>query len=234
MSNIRFTCPELFSGIIPEPARATKFIPEYFKKIPPTLGTEIPTEDGTIKRCIPFLEALTQGFIIPLWADLIVVAKDGDLNMYSGNDGSGHWQLGTHLAGQLANHPRWDMPYGKLIWKFINPWGIETDKNYSCMFTSPLNHLETRFKVLDGVVDSDTYKANVNFPFMWTGGDGEFTIKKGTPLMQVIPFKREVYKCSIGVTDGRAAEKIRVSLTTLAHDSYKRLFWHKRKEDPDS
>ena len=47
------------------------------------------------------------------------------------------------------------------------------------------------FEVLSGFVDTDTYVAPVNFPFVATAGDGIHTLPKGTPLIQVIPFPRE-------------------------------------------
>ena len=69
--------------------------------------------------------------------------------------------------------------------------------------------MEKRFKVLDGVVDTDTYYNNINFPFIWTGGSGEFVIPKGTPLVQVIPFRRESSEFSVGAIDkGRKAPNI--------------------------
>tara|TARA_R110000772_G_scaffold63548_1_gene142265 strand:- start:3782 stop:4471 length:690 start_codon:yes stop_codon:yes gene_type:complete len=229
MSKIRFTCPEIYRGIIPDPTPAVKCIPEYFRKLPLSHETGTPIANGTAKRCIPMLDALTQGFIISLCEDIIVIAKDGDINLYS--EERFGFGIGTHNSEQLANHPRWDLPYGKLLWKFINPWIVTTEKNHSCLFTGPLNHLETRFKLMDGVVDTDTYHNQVNFPFIWTGGDGEFTLKKGTPLVQVIPFMREKYKLETGATDERKLTRTRLNLASIANNAYKTLFWHKRKDE---
>ena len=46
------------------------------------------------------------------------------------------------------------------------------------------------FQVLSGVVDTDVFAAPVNFPFFATAGDGVHVLPKGTPLVQVIPFRR--------------------------------------------
>jgi antitoxin (DNA-binding transcriptional repressor) of toxin-antitoxin stability system len=57
-------------------------------------------------------------------------------------------------------------------------------------------------------VDTDVYPAHIHFPFFATGPDGVHVIEKGTPIAQVIPFRREDPKAEIGVerleeTDGR-------------------------------
>ena len=50
--------------------------------------------------------------------------------------------------------------------KFINKWLIKTPPGYSCLFVKPLNHFETRFEIISGVVDTDTYINTINFPFL--------------------------------------------------------------------
>ena len=47
-----------------------------------------------------------------------------------------------------------------------------------------------RSEVLSGVVDTDAFPTPVNFPFVVTAGDGVHVLPKGTPLVQVIPFRR--------------------------------------------
>jgi hypothetical protein len=39
-------------------------------------------------------------------------------------------------------------------------------------------------------VDTVTYSAHIHFPFFATAPDGLHVIEKGTPLVQVIPFRR--------------------------------------------
>jgi hypothetical protein len=185
-----------------------------------------------VKRCVPFLDALSAGFIIPLWADLYVVASEGQLNLSFPHNLPMQKSIHAHGYPQMPDHPKADAPYGREFLKFVNPWVIETDPGYSCLFTAPLNHLEGRFKVLDGVVDTDTYYNNVNFPFMWTGGDGEFFIPKGTPLMQVIPFRREAFSLSIGVTDDARRGTTAGVLGTHMKNAYRQEFWSRRKEQP--
>jgi hypothetical protein len=75
--------------------------------------------------------------------------------------------------------------------KFHNPWTIRTPPGWSCLFVPPLNRPNGVFEVLSGFVDTDTYVAPVNFPFVAIADDGVHTLPKGTPLIQVIPFLRD-------------------------------------------
>ena len=215
------------TGVLPLPTPAIQSCPEYFKKIKPS--TDAHPANGTAKRCVPFLDALSLGYIIPLWADMYVQARSGDLKIDFPPMFPQTETLGQHSADQLPKHPKHGDPYGELLLKFISPWIISTDPGYSCLFTSPLNHLETRFKLMDGVVDTDTYYNDVNFPFIWTGGDGDFLIPKGTPLVQVIPFKREPVTVSIEETDLAKRRQVRGVLGTKLKNGYRDEFWNNRK-----
>ena len=226
---IKFSTEKHLLGAIPNPVRANKKLPEYFKAITPQSNAH--PESGTVKRCVPFLEAASAGYIIPLWADVFVTARHGDLTIDFPSNLMMESSLSPHGSVQIKNHPLEKTPYGSIPLKFHNPWVIETSPNISCLFTAPLNHMETRFKILDGVVDTDTYYNNVNFPFLWVGGDGEFFIPQGTPLVQVIPFVRTDFSVSCDVVDTDRRTKTKTALTSVMRDGYKDKFHHKRREE---
>ena len=76
----------------------------------------------------------------------------------------------------------------------LNPWKIKTPKGYSCLFVPPLNNSDDRFSIIPGIVDTDTFPSEINFPIIINGDKYpvlETTIKKGTPYVQIIPFKRD-------------------------------------------
>jgi hypothetical protein len=224
---IKFECDEDFCGAYAEPNLSTKFIPSYFKNIPIRMS-DSPILSATTKKCIPFIAAMSHGFIIPLWADIYVTAKEGNLS-FTSNPAGNHY-IDEHHRLQIGEHPLANLPYCNLPMKFINPWIITTKSNYSCLFTNPLNHLENRFKILDGIVDTDRYYSTINFPFLWTGGDGDFLLKKGTPLVNVIPFKRENIKHTVGVIDKSKAKRTINKLATKIDDAYKTMFWHRNNK----
>jgi hypothetical protein len=79
MTFVRFTHEPNLDGVFPPPVPAVKKAPDVYKAIRPQLNAK--PDSSTVKRCVPFLDALSAGFIIPLWADLHVVAKDEELSL---------------------------------------------------------------------------------------------------------------------------------------------------------
>ena len=228
---ITFSTKEHLLGAIPSPVKANKLLPAYFKAIKPQ-HSDHPSA-STIKRCIPFLEASSAGYIIPLWADLYVTAENGELTFEFPQGLAMESSMSTHSHAQIKGHPLENNPYGDMPWKFHSPWVIETDDNVSCIFTSPLNHLETRIKILDGVVDTDNYYNSINFPFLWTGGDGKFLIKQGTPLVQVIPFIRTDYELVVCENDEERITNTKAALSAVMSGAYKNKFYHRRKSSEE-
>lgn len=227
-NKVEFFADQTHIDAFPNPQPASKFIPDFFKRLKPQVDAH--PSSGTVKRCVPFLDTLTHGYIIPLWSDVYIRANNGEITIDFPENLPMSSSLSPHGYTQIENHPLSDQPYGNLPMKWHNPWGVKTPKGWSCLFTSPLNHLETRFKVLDGIVDTDTYYSKVNFPFIWTGGDGEFFIPRGTPLVQVIPYKRYNTSCVIVKQDEQKLASTRGKLGTKLRNAYRTLFWHKKQE----
>jgi hypothetical protein len=225
---VSFYCDLGLVGVIPNPVPAARAMPDYFRKIKPQSGYH--PSSGTVKRCVPFLDALSAGFVIPLWCDVFVFASNGSFSIDFPPNFPQQETLGSHAAEQIPGHPLAHSPYGNTPLKWTNPWVVETELGVSCLFTSPLNHLEQRFKLLDGVVDTDTYYNNVNLPFLWTGGDGEFFIPRGTPLVQVIPFRREAHHLEVAPIDEGKRGEVRAVLGTKLKNGYRDELWHKRKD----
>ncbi|MCU0943333.1 MAG: DUF6065 family protein, partial [Hydrogenophaga sp.] len=111
--------------------------------------------------------------------------------------------------------------------KIHNHWTIRTPKGWSCLFVSPLNRPNGVIEVAAGVVDTDEYPALIHFPFFATAPDGLYTLEKGTPLVQVIPFEREALQIEGVVraeTADEAAERQRILRATAAGDG-----WYRRE-----
>jgi hypothetical protein len=192
---VSFLCePEDF-GVIAEPAPARTMLPDWFRRLPAIDdGVLSATNNGlTIKRCMPFLDAMTLGFVLPLAASVRLEIEDG------GRKVDGGWEfdkvmVSNHGSYQVKGHPFGDRP----PMKFHNYWTIKTPPGWSCLFVPPLNRPPLPVEVLAGVVDTDSYASLINFPFFATGADGVHTLAKGTPLVQVIPFRREIYESETG------------------------------------
>lgn len=223
--------------IIPEiyaPKPASSVVPEWYKKLESYKnGKKEPdgkaNTTATIKKCMPVFDAITAGYIIFTPADIYVSQKhdpekDAILPYY---EWANFGLIEFHPVDQAPEHPqRNGLP---LYPKWINPWSIKTPKGYSVLFTQPF-HRDSIFTVLDGVVDTDIYTPPVNFPFVLNDPKFEGIIPAGTPMVQVIPFKRELWKMSIGNEKDRIAQnKIQLLLKTRFFDSYKMQFRQKKE-----
>lgn len=223
MTQITFTntmgVPEEFN---PKPATAS--VPEWYKELPSYMGGEKkPTGDGattgTIKRCMPVFDALISGYVLYTYTDVWVSQKDGQPWYEWPSFGPIQWhpveQAPTHpnRNGHQATYPKW-----------INPWSIQTPPGYSSLFVQPF-HRESVFTILPGIVDTDQYNAAVNFPFVLNNVKYEGLIPAGTPMAQVIPFKRESWEMSLGTQeDLESQNKTTIRLRTRFFDSYKSQF----------
>lgn len=194
---IEFYCdPELFD-VIPEPVPACKMMPDWFKKIKPTTTQgrdHFGAHGGTAKKCMPLMDAMGVGFIIPLWGDTNVRTNaDGSLIEVGGNP------LGSiiefHNKEQIGGKTSPTYP-GPAI-KFINKWVIKTAPGYSTLFIPPINHIEPRFTCLSGLVDTDKYPKEVNFPAIWHAKSHDDILRAGTPLVTCIPVRRKDLKPTI-------------------------------------
>lgn len=185
---IRFTCAPEDLGVIAPPVPARSYMPDWFRKLPPvTEEVACETNSGlTVKRCMPFLDAMTTGWIIPLPATVRLDVAEKGTKLTAGWDFD-RPLVSFHGAHQVAGHPQTPRPPAK----FHNFWTIATPPGWSCLFVSPLNRPNGTFEVVAGVVDTDTYASTIHFPFFCTAEDGLYEIEKGSPLIQVIPFRRD-------------------------------------------
>jgi hypothetical protein len=99
------------------------------------------------------------------------------------------------------------------------------------LFTQPLNHTESPFLTLSGVIDTDNWSGSdvLNFAFK---KDFEGLIPKGTPYVQIIPFKREEWNLEISKSIDHSASELRntVSNSRLNSQSgyYRDNLWNKK------
>jgi hypothetical protein len=203
---------------------------------------------GTIKKCMPVFDAITAGYVLLTYTDIYVSQQPvtyGDSEFYrktgqvklltdkeieeqklSKTQPYYEWDskepIAFHPKDQAPTHPQNNghMSYPK----WVNPWAIKTETGYSTIFLQPV-HRESPFTILPGIVDTDTYNAPVHFPFVLNDITFEGVIPAGTPMAQVIPFKRDVWEMEIGNQEELKSqiETTRL-LKTKPFDSYKSQF----------
>src|SRR5258706_4059553 len=139
----------------PAPFPASRGIPEWFKNL--QAGIDTPDENiPTLKRCPPFLEALSCGYLIPLAGDVIFTT-----------DARGN--LTFQATGPVVEThdpiPYQTTPFAAAVLvKFMNPWIIKTPPGYSTLLIPAINRFHIPFLVLGGLVETDTYYREIHFP----------------------------------------------------------------------
>lgn len=211
------------------PTPASKNIPQWYKDTESFINSKNfkainGDPNSTIKKCIPVFDSLTSGYIIPTYIDLYVSKSEEGYSYYNWPDRE---PISFHPIPQAPLHPGQNgMPYPK----WINPWAIKTDPGYSALFIPPMHNPNGIFTVLPGVVDTDSYINPVNFPFTLDDPDFEGMIPAGTPMVQVIPFKRDTFKMGIGSEkDIQNIAKFDSKFRIKFLNNYKSRFWHRKE-----
>ncbi len=193
---LKFRCPPGLENVLPRPSPAVLGLPDWFKALPlkafnPSMGEE----SFTVKKCPPFIDAMTYGFLMPLAIDLEV--RDGEFSWNferpSGLSGEySHSPIDFHDPSQATGTPFFDDD--RFIIKFNNFWTVEAPPGYSLLFTHPINRSDLPFTTLTGMVDSDTFHYSpIHFPARWRDPGFNGVLPKGTPVAQCLPVKREVW-----------------------------------------
>lgn len=202
------------------PKSASNFIPDWWKK------QELKVNDSefdnlSFKSCVPFLDSLISGYMIYTNQDILVSLEDQRPKLtwttlpeplvFRGDS--------KNLpvpAGHFPDHFAWQIHFG-----FVMP------KGYSALLTHPLNRFDLPFTSVSGIVDDEMPWAG-QFTF-WVKNDFQGIIPKGTPIGQIIPFKREDWKSQ------RSDDLVQYALDKLHEKStirggYYKKFMHKKKK----
>jgi hypothetical protein len=171
-----------------KPFPAAKKMPQSWKDMS-KYANEAKKFDSTnsisVKACIPTLDMLTAGYYFPLWADVFIKQDNGlPLMKWSVE----HNVFGTWASDQVSSFEI-DENYSRLVFKYYHGWTIKTPPGWSCLFISPAAYPNLPFKAISGIVDTDVFDGEINTPIIFKKGF-EGIIEKGTPMFQIIPFKR--------------------------------------------
>lgn len=240
---IEFSASEIYTDLKQDYPVPTKVnIPKWYKNLKHTV------ENPTIKGCIPFLETLTTGYLLKIPQDIkiyfnvvnpqtnqpdvflkISEQMSNEIAMAYGLNFTQHGESG-HPTSQLEGCPYINTNKNLSFVKIINPWTIKTPPGYSCLFLPPLNNTDDRFFIIPGIVHTDRFPVEVNFPIVINGDKYptlETILERGTPYVQVIPFKRENWKMKINSLDVKEKRKGKLLQSLSMFHVYKKLFWDK-------
>lgn len=206
-----------------KPYPAKQKYPEWLKKMPMFFSNVKVDEFGdpleTVKKCMPFHDAMTAGYHIPLPCDVWVDRQNNNFNIQWAAD---RIDLVSKHYPQQMDSSKIEDDYEKILFKWKNPWIVKTPKNWSCLFIQPLHQDNVPFKGFTGLVDTDKFPRPVNIPFV-IKKNFEGLIPKGTPFIQVIPFKRDSFISSFSFDDGTYLNAWNKAKTVF-FDRYKKFF----------
>ena len=184
---IEFICPDdaVLQNFPVLPAK--RFVPDWYKEMP--LDNQ---EWPTIKHCLPVQDYITSGYIIQntyevtfkrVPSDKAVVHKSSSKSMsYVG--GHPFRQFPIEISGLTTNYI-----------KINQPWTIKTPPGYSCLIYQPEYLFEDRFRILPGIVDTDSYDNPIGLVGYLLKDD--VVLSPGEPLVCVMPFKRDDWTARI-------------------------------------
>lgn len=215
------------------PYPASSSVPQWWKDEPPYSPSEknpegkFMIEDGatnaSFKKCTPMLDALTSGYIIPLWTD-IFISQDQGFPLIS-------WRTKQNvfeIHGTSARNVKPPTGYGNVVFKYLNTWIPITPPGYSCLVTAPFGYKDLPLHAVSGIVDSDKSRLEI-IPPMWVKEGFEGVVEKGTPLIQIIPFKRESWNSEFDFygNDDYIIEEDKTFNSTLINHYIKNI-WSKK------
>lgn len=225
---------EYIKNII-DPPRVIDF-PEWFKKIPTYQKTDIATDNKlfvmngqtnlSAKSCMPFLDTFTTGYCFELWCDIQVRTNDitGEKMVF--------WGTTDINLSPIESRPDPDTPvpsgFDPMLFAWRSHWGIKTPKGYSAIFTHPFNRTDLPFFTSTGIMDTDGWGIWGNQPFSFRK-DFEGIVPAGTPIIQIIPFKRDNWKSRTDDSLTEWANKENLKSRSKFRGYYKNKYWQKKK-----
>jgi hypothetical protein len=194
--------PSVYDINVPLPSK--NYIPDWYKDTPRFYNTNkqnIIDHGKTFKVCMPFTDSIISGYIFELWQDIYVVG-DEDFPRIGWRDEKA--PVFATREREQSGHMSTPAGYHDIHYVLRHPLYIQTPPGYSILVTQPFNRFDLPFMALTGIVDSDKepfFPGNYSM-FLKQGFSGE--VKSGTPLLQIIPFKRDEWKSE---TDWSLVEK---------------------------
>ena len=147
---------------------------------------------ATFKNCVSFFDIMTAGYTFDTVCDIKVFKdKDGKTNL----ELSKGYEV---FAGKRGLTKDFVEPegYEEDHFYWYPPWSVKLPKGYSALYINPSNRTELPFMSFEGIIDNDKLNITGQYPFLIKKGF-EGIIPKGTPYMQIIPFKREDWESEV-------------------------------------
>ena len=109
---VRFRWRDDLVDAFPRPQRSSKHMPKWLQGLSRDMPGTGSMDAGTVKRCVPVLDAVKSGYIISLWADLLITIGNQELKDSEGNvigmEPTLNWQFPSNFGmGEMIGHHGW-------------------------------------------------------------------------------------------------------------------------------
>lgn len=222
MNKIKFHTTADCIGAIPHPVPAAKMPPDWYKSMSGIAEKDsFAKKNVTMRMCYGVVDAFSYGYIIPAFCDFNLWWENNNLRMET------NWPkefISSFAEGQFKEYNLPD-EHVRCLLKITLPWRVETSKGTSILVAKPKWRNEN-FELYEGIVDSDTY---VNHIHAIVSFKDKISIKRGQPLVQIIPLIRADWESEILAWSDKEELKFNKQQNTVASyffGSYKKHFWH--------
>jgi hypothetical protein len=210
-------------------------LPEWYKKTPSTInnnGMSYGQPATTVKKCMPIFDLITAGYMVTAPCDIYLDSTNPDklqwsiplpMMSYQGD------MFAVHAPEQYENLPINKALHHKDLLRIFPFWAVGTPKGHSLLVLQPAYSDSGPLTALQAIVDTDKFITDGHLSFVVEKGF-KGVIKQGTPLIQVIPFKRDSWKKEVVETENaaRVFHNQRLKVRSMFVNGYKNIFRSKK------
>jgi hypothetical protein len=221
-----------FYEVCPKPFPASQSLPKWWKDASPYMksvdnpnGNKLIVKNresnASFKKCTPMLDLLTSGYIVPLWSDVLVKIENGFPVI--------NWRVSEDVF-TIHNGQEVEVPYGyhDTNFKYSNPWIPKLPKGYSALITPCFGYPNNPFRAISAIIDYDKTTHPLEPP-VYLKKDFEGIVEKGTPMFQIIPFKRNNWTSKFSFyEDGQLKINVDLDIKSTIVNNYVKNFWEKK------
>lgn len=178
-------------------------------------------------NCPGMVDYMHAGYLIPAWCDIKIKANAAGVATMTRENPLPE-EYGPMNPALINDAVEFCPPVKPNVTKVNMPWAIFMKSGYSAQVVPAFYHSPflRDLHIFPGIVDYDVF-STINFIFS-AKRECEIEIFAGTPLLQVIPFKREDYEAQCRRATQSESDKAHHGFPTRARAAYRRFFHQKK------
>lgn len=214
---------------ITQPKPAKEYMPSWYKNLTPFHGGQTPNiedhrADVTEKLCMPLLDTFTSGYIQEAWCDINIRLDDEGRHKFIG--ANKHREIVIVRPGANKIIPK-DSNYSDSHVNWLSHWEPKLPSGWSTYYSHPFNQYDLPFRTIDGIIDSDKWWIGGSVPFLLKN-NFEGVIPQGTPLYQMLFFKRENWQSKTPEFNEISKMKLYNKIFNSFYGGYRKHIWSKK------